>query len=215
MWKWQKIYLDATSPENCTHKLRLIWNSLCCSKETPSKNVQLWQFTVMKLSFTFEFQIVSFAFRLLLGGPFVVFSRYSMGKGDFIPKKLFMRANLWGIFPHGGTNDHMTPMEEEFYTIHFPVFYHCKSEKFSQPWWKIYLKISFTDHYIELWKDLSLRLIVSKILISKIVPCCMGYWYAIWNVNTRNRDWICKHPLHTIHLGLAISWKVCLLFKYF
>ena len=38
-----KKQIFATGLENVTHKLRLAWNSSCCFKETPSKNVQLWQ----------------------------------------------------------------------------------------------------------------------------------------------------------------------------
>ena len=54
-------------------------------KKTSSKNVQLWKYLVMKLSFIFECQL---AFNLILGDPFMV----SPPKvwGTFFQKKLFM-----------------------------------------------------------------------------------------------------------------------------
>ena len=59
-------------------ELRVIWNSSCCSKETPSKNVRLWQYVAMKLSFIFKFQLVPFASTLILGDPFdLILCEYS------------------------------------------------------------------------------------------------------------------------------------------
>ena len=57
----------ATASENWSHKLKMIWNSSCCSNGTPSKNVQLWQYFVVKLFFIFQYELVPSAFILLFG----------------------------------------------------------------------------------------------------------------------------------------------------
>ena len=51
----QKKQIFATGSESLTYKLRLIWNSSCFLKETPSNNVQLWQYLAVKMSFIFQF----------------------------------------------------------------------------------------------------------------------------------------------------------------
>ena len=42
-------------------------------RETPCKNELLRQYLAMKLSFIFQFQLVPFAFILILGDPFISF----------------------------------------------------------------------------------------------------------------------------------------------
>ena len=86
------IYLiTATGLGNLTHKLRLISNSLCCSKETHSKYVLLWQYLAMKFSFIFEFQLVHFPFSLIFGGPFMV-APPKLWEGELFSKESFS----WG-----------------------------------------------------------------------------------------------------------------------
>ena len=64
------------------------------------KYVQLGQYLHKKLSFIYEFQVVIFAFSLILGDPFMVSPsplKYG-GGGTFLQKLLFMgdrRTNLW------------------------------------------------------------------------------------------------------------------------
>ena len=61
----KKIF--TTCSENWTHKLTVIWNSSCCSRDPPPKNVLLWEYLTMALSFIFQFQIVPFASFLFWG----------------------------------------------------------------------------------------------------------------------------------------------------
>ena len=85
----------------------------------------------MKLSFIVEFQLVPFAFSLILGDLFMTSppSPKVWGRGTFFQEKLFMGeqiffggANLWGgIVLHGRTTDQIMPRGEEFHKMHFPV----------------------------------------------------------------------------------------------
>ena len=50
----------------------------------------------MKLSFIFEFQLIPFAFGLILGGPFLVSPPKSIGRGTIFQKKLFMGKKTLG-----------------------------------------------------------------------------------------------------------------------
>ena len=81
----------------------------------------------MKLYFIFEFQLVPFAFSLILGGLFVVSPPPPKvwGGGTFFKKKLvmgkkFSGVNLWGDCSTWGTNDEIMLREEEFHKTHFP-----------------------------------------------------------------------------------------------
>ena len=68
--------------------LYFTWNSLCC----PSRNVQLCQYIAKGLCI-FEFQLVSFAFRLIFGDPFIVFPSPTQKK-KFSWDGKFCGANL-------------------------------------------------------------------------------------------------------------------------
>ena len=80
------------------------------------------------LSYIFEFQLVTFAFSLILGDPFMVSPPpLKYGERDFFLKNAFHgRTNFVGkaykgIVLHGGTNDLIMPRGKEFHKIHYPV----------------------------------------------------------------------------------------------
>ena len=60
------------------------------SRPSHPKYVQLWQYLLKKLSFIYEFQVVIFAFSLILGDPFMVSPPLLKYEGwDFSPKIAF------------------------------------------------------------------------------------------------------------------------------
>ena len=80
------------------------------------------------LSYVFKFQLVPFAFGLILGDPSMVSPcPLKYRKGDFFPKNKFhgekiLRGKFYrGIFLHGGTNDQFIPRGKELQKTHFPV----------------------------------------------------------------------------------------------
>ena len=76
--------------------LYFTWNSLCC----PSRNVQLCQYIAKGLCI-FEFQLVSFAFRLIFGDPFIVFPSPTQKK-NFHGTTNFVGQIYRGIVLNGG-----------------------------------------------------------------------------------------------------------------
>ena len=140
--------------------------------------LKMEQHLAMKLSSIFEFQPASLSFSVILEDIFIVSLSYSMRKGEFFPKKLFIEAtdfdaNWWGFCFTWDNNDQIKPrrrgegrgrgggrggvLQNEFFSN-----LNTKSENFSKPWWNIQLKKKSPDHSIELLKDLSLRLIVRR-----------------------------------------------------
>ena len=93
--KFDRKYIFATASENLTHKLRLGIH-YAAQRKPPCKNAQLWQNLAKKyLSYIFEFQLVPFAFSLILGDPFMVSPSY-YGEGAFFQKMLFMGDKICG-----------------------------------------------------------------------------------------------------------------------
>ena len=97
---------------------------------SPSKNVQLWWYLARKLSLIFEFQLVPFAFSLILGEPFMVSPPppKEWGGGLFSKKcfsggKNFMGKIYRGIALHGGINDQIIPRGKEYHKMYFPVIW--------------------------------------------------------------------------------------------
>ena len=63
--------------------------------------------------------------------------------------------------------------------------------KIPQTWWDVHLKIN-SDHCIELWTNLSLKLIAKDFKSCIMFSFChvdpdLGYWYIIGKVNNTNR----------------------------
>ena len=82
-------------------------------RKPSSKNVQLWQYLAMELSFMFEFQLVSLAFSPFLGDRFMVPPTQKYGYLSL--KKTFHGGKIYGgIVLYDGTN------EEESHKMHFP-----------------------------------------------------------------------------------------------
>ena len=89
-------------------------------------------------------------------------------------------------------------------------------KKFPRSWWETHLKIN-PNQLLELWKDLSLKLMIKRFQWSSQVQftsCWPGVLISFLK-RKHNKQWIEfeKHPLHTVHLGLEILCKAGLFFK--
>ena len=61
-----------------------------------------------------------------------------------------------------GANGQIMRWEDgNFHKCIFQLSEHCKSENFLRPWWETHMKIN-PNQYIEIWKNLSLRLMVKR-----------------------------------------------------
>ena len=77
---------------------------------------------------------------------------------------------------------------------------HCKSKNFPQPWWKTHLKIN-SNQCIQLWKDLSLRLMAKRFQrLSQVhFPSCCP-WPGVLTFNTTNSELNLKSIFCTLRL---------------
>ena len=98
---------------------------------------------------------------------------------------------------------------------HFPVKWALQIWMFFWPWWDKHKSI-------ELWKDLSLRLMFKSFLrLSQVLfPSCWPWpWLLIYisiqKLTSQIGGLNLKNVLHTMSLGLPISCKACLLFLKF
>ena len=104
--------------ENWTHKLRLTWDSLYCSKETFLPFTCIWVSTS------------SFCFQSYFRRPFYGVSPFLMyGEGELFSKKYFSRETKFegkiykGIVLHGGTNEKVISRGKELRKMHFQVIW--------------------------------------------------------------------------------------------
>ena len=107
--KFDKKQVFATGSKKWTHKLRLTWNSLCCSKKTLPPKMYSYFNTFQYYSFHVRVSISSFRFQFYFRRPFHCVSspHKVLGWGTSFQKKLFMGnkffgENWWGELFHMG-----------------------------------------------------------------------------------------------------------------
>ena len=128
--------------------MRLIWNLLCCSKETLLQKCAVMTISCHEIIFLVWASPSSYYFQSYFGRLFHGVSPNKVwGRGTFFPKKDFhgrtnFGRNIYGgIVLHGGTNYQIIQRRAR------------GVEGRSFTW------TENPDHFIDLWKGLSLRLI--------------------------------------------------------